>query len=776
MAVLRIADYKQIEASRAPQDILKTRQLWSPTSRQEWKKHSVVRDISIDEADPESIWIDVVPKDVKTFLKLRRFFHGLQYELDKAWACLGEIYGADPTQCRLGLRYRRIRSSLDDKKGYLSSVEFLPEDLCFRPAGGELLTLLVGPLYGHLPQYGIRELLQNAVDACREINDFLNQNPDQIIDRPCFEGDVLITLEELPDGGGCLTVEDKGIGMTVDVVRDYFLTAGASFRRSNAWTKLHSNANGKARVIRSGRFGVGVLASFLIGSEIEVSTRHVTQKEGLSFRCTMTTEHIEATKLKRPVGTTIKVWIDDLHVLDTLLERKYTYGGLASNWDWYALSKPTVICQHKEKDKPLTRRRQEICLPDAGEECLPMWHRISHPLYNDIQWTFHVAPPLWCNGILIAEIYQTADLGSTGMLWNPVYEGFHKDTAIPIGLPHLSVFDSENALPLNLLRSGRSDVDPQFKSELLDSVTADVIVFILSWLDEFFDSHDSIDSISTSIRDALIGDGIITNIRHDCICEPDTWRWLCFTCGGIAIPEAGIVSSLNPNCIWFTPLGWNEITERANPPLGTVEILQRWPIEEDAISHMESPRKSISTRWVLTGLLGKDPNYDEGEPDVNFERYFHSARYLECLNRFVLLTEMGWNSIEKNVRRIVQNSLIIEKTTNGYILLTQDNVDLSRQFIKHLIKDKPLSPNQCVVIWNVKPNNHRPDMKSPLEEQWLKLLGGKGIPLDSNKRHNNLREIYLRHSKEINDWREYLRSKREHKSQNTDLFEIQDLI
>ena len=62
-----------------------------------------------------------------------------------------------------------------------------------------------------------------------------------------------------------------GIGMTSSVVLEYFLRAGASFRRSDAWRQQHELAPGESRILRSGRFGVGALAAFLLGDEIEVS-------------------------------------------------------------------------------------------------------------------------------------------------------------------------------------------------------------------------------------------------------------------------------------------------------------------------------------------------------------------------------------------------------------------------------------------------------------------------------------------------------------------------
>src|SRR6202451_1072876 len=105
-----------------------------------------------------------------------------------------------------------------------------------------------------------------------------------------------------------LTVSDRGTGMTEEIIVNYFLKAGGSFRRSLAWKKEFESEEGtsrghsKSRVLRSGRFGVGVLAAFLIGDELEVSTRHLNDAadNGLTFTATIDTETIELMRYSRP--------------------------------------------------------------------------------------------------------------------------------------------------------------------------------------------------------------------------------------------------------------------------------------------------------------------------------------------------------------------------------------------------------------------------------------------------------------------------------------------
>jgi molecular chaperone HtpG len=168
MCVLRTADYLQVQAERAPRQMLHVKKLRSPLSQGEWAAHEAIRDIRTTHEDPEAIYIDAEPKTAATFLRLKRLLTGLQEEMDAAWAVLGEVYGRFGTLQRLGMTLRRVRSNLDDPK-FSESVAYIPTAATFDSSGADLLKLLIQPLYGEKPEIGLRELVQNAVDSCREL-------------------------------------------------------------------------------------------------------------------------------------------------------------------------------------------------------------------------------------------------------------------------------------------------------------------------------------------------------------------------------------------------------------------------------------------------------------------------------------------------------------------------------------------------------------------------------------------------------------------------------
>lgn len=464
MALLRIADYLQIQAERAPRQMLQVKKIRSPFSAREWAAHLSVDNITTYEDDPEAILIQATPPDVHTFLRLKGWLAGIQEELDGSWAVLGEVYGPRPELRPLGLVIRRVRSNLDDVRGFGELVSYVPRRVEFDISRSEILKLLVRPLYGDRPEIGIRELLQNSLDAVRELWDLQEHNPQlKAADLIEQEADVVMWLDE-PDETGLatFTISDRGVGMTEEVIADYFLKVGASYRNSDAWAKQHEEAGAepggepslKSRVLRSGRFGIGALAAFLLGDEIEVTTRHVTAERGLRFRTRLESAPIEITfddTLK--VGTTVRVAVEqetfkDLTnrygvILEEMNRVAYEHYLMQTSWDWYCLRKPSV---QRLLGRERTVLPQALSLPSAGEELPVAWYEVSSDEYRAIYCTLMGQERgLVCNGIKVMD--------ESGALFN-VTQAFYTDGKVTrVISPLVCVFDPDGNLPLDLTRS-----------------------------------------------------------------------------------------------------------------------------------------------------------------------------------------------------------------------------------------------------------------------------------------------------------------------------------
>ena len=463
MTLLRVADYLQLDAERAPAQVLQIRRLASPVSEGEWKAHHAIKDIRHTHEDPEAIFIDADPENVETFLRVRAWQDGIQRELDASWAVLGEVYGRYEGLKGFGLLLRRVRSSLDDLEAFSQRASYLPVKATFRAADADLLKLLIEPLYGNHPEVGLRELIQNAVDACRELQEYRRDlESSESLEQIVQEGDVVVRLESGDNDDAWVTISDKGIGMSSEIVINYFLAAGASFRRSENWRKTFESEEGKSKILRAGRFGVGALAAFLLGSEIEVSTRHVDEPHGLYFKASVASDAIELKKYDRPVGTTIIIRFSK-SIADRLMESNYEEVA-GYRWDWYCLPEPSLV--RFAAGKTLA---QEYLIPTLKSEDMGVWRRIEHSDFSGILWTYNKAPGLVCNGIRVQSLEGD----------KAYFNEFDWNRKVGLKVPNLAVFDPDGKLPLNLQRTGLAERNYPFDGELLESIYRDFAVFSL---------------------------------------------------------------------------------------------------------------------------------------------------------------------------------------------------------------------------------------------------------------------------------------------------------
>ena len=463
MVLVRVADYLQLQRERAPGQILSIKNITTPISVGEWKAHEAIVDIRNTHDDPEAVFLEVYPKDAMTFLKIQKLTDGLQGELDQAWAVLGEVYGRIEGLKPLEIVLRRVRTSLENLDNLRSKISYIPRAASFKAADADLLKLLVEPLYGDKPEVGVRELLQNSLDAVRERiqyeNDSFSMRENESMSHPYG---VRISLFSDASEKSYLEISDDGIGMSVDTVINYFLTAGASFRRSEDWRKNFED-EGNSKILRAGRFGIGALAAFLIGSEVRVSTRHVSDSEGLEFLASVDADNVELQRVDREVGTTISILVKK-SAITSLRATEGEDKKIGGKWDWYCHEVPAVV---REVDGDILPPRYLVPKFSNGEDY--PWRRIIHQQFPEILWTYSDFPDLICNGIVITDSLEFDDEESDGILRRN-----------NISMPNISLLDPDANLPLNLQRTGLVANQYPFQEALVSSIIDDFLAFALT--------------------------------------------------------------------------------------------------------------------------------------------------------------------------------------------------------------------------------------------------------------------------------------------------------
>lgn len=459
MIVIRIADYFQFDSKRISIQSLKIKTFSTPFSEFEHLKHLSVKFVQPSHIDNETLIVETEPKDSFMFISLTNLLKDIQKEMDISWAILGEIYGKDPDIKKPKLKFRRIKSNLDDKKGvYVRNLNYVPEAIKFS-TDLELLKLLAAPLYGNNPTYGVRELLQNSVDACRERKTELNKASIK------YESRIEVALIKKNDKYEFL-IEDNGKGMTLFEIKNYFLKAGSSFRKSLDWKKNFTDELGKSIIARNGKFGIGVLAAFLLGSEINVQTRSNASNQSYEFNASIDSNQIEIAKSsKKEIGTRITIKIDE-----EIYQSLTTSQNNDIKWyQWYTSKTPAITYHLEENGVRKSLPQNTNFIPSYTDKESAMWNKITPVGYNSLFWTYN--PPeglfknfdLICNGIVIPK----------GSIPDHGYRFLRTS-------PKVCLYDFDGILNLNLNRNFL-DKNTDLSKELLYDIYADIVAKLLTF-------------------------------------------------------------------------------------------------------------------------------------------------------------------------------------------------------------------------------------------------------------------------------------------------------
>ncbi len=151
----------------------------------------------------------------------------------------------------------------------------------FRPNTAKILDLLGGhQLYGNTI-WAFRELLQNAFDAVKEQIAWELINNWELFDKHLDPAERLEQLGRMmaidislvrEKDGLWLVCKDQGVGMTKEIIEQYFLQSGVSKRHEIK--ELERECRRKGFYLgRTGQFGIGVLSYFMLAEKIVITTR-----------------------------------------------------------------------------------------------------------------------------------------------------------------------------------------------------------------------------------------------------------------------------------------------------------------------------------------------------------------------------------------------------------------------------------------------------------------------------------------------------------------------
>lgn len=252
--LLRIGDALDIDDRRAPYMLY---QLLNPLgiSDDEWRKH-----IPITNYDKiclkENMYVIMFSGECdepKIYRKILDYINWIQTDLKNMEA--------------LCIKFKSTYqlNICDTIEVSIKTKGFVATHLTFNLEYQQISKLLMGEkIYGS-KQDGLRELLQNAIDAVLLMRDIEKRNPYSVYSP--------IVGIEIDEDTHQVVIFDNGVGMSQRILRNYFFNIGNSYYISDEFMA------GEYMYQPIGHFGIGFLACFMLSSKIRLETRHYQEHE-----------------------------------------------------------------------------------------------------------------------------------------------------------------------------------------------------------------------------------------------------------------------------------------------------------------------------------------------------------------------------------------------------------------------------------------------------------------------------------------------------------------
>jgi molecular chaperone HtpG len=176
------------------------------------------------------------------------------------------------------IRFSKIDSGIESKYDLLlpnkisrenvhfDDSKFTPApDLKFTIEQKQVLQLLMGVNLYKDKNLSIRELYQNALDACK-----VSLSKDEK-----YNGKIRFGISEQSIDGHnrkYFFCHDNGIGMSKYIIENYFLRIGKSYYKSDDFFRENICHNSFLPI---SQFGIGILSCFMIGDKIEIITKTI---------------------------------------------------------------------------------------------------------------------------------------------------------------------------------------------------------------------------------------------------------------------------------------------------------------------------------------------------------------------------------------------------------------------------------------------------------------------------------------------------------------------
>lgn len=275
--VLRLGDILDIDSSRTPYNLYKSIDP-KGISELEWKQHFVItnkKKIEFDEVKKQKqIVFHGESLNANIHRKILSYIDWVEEELNDSM----ELVNKMPNQYNLlfdsspKIRIKPIGFTFSE---YKMSLDY-----------HAISKLLMGDkIYGN-KSLGLREIIQNSLDACR-VRQEIEKEKFQFGDDD-YLPKIKIILDSKSD---TVVIKDNGIGMSMEIIKNHFLNIGVSYYNSTDFKLRDLNYK------PIGNFGIGFLSCFMLSDDVKVITRNYKDKSKFTVELEKNNEYTSLTQI-----------------------------------------------------------------------------------------------------------------------------------------------------------------------------------------------------------------------------------------------------------------------------------------------------------------------------------------------------------------------------------------------------------------------------------------------------------------------------------------------
>lgn len=306
--LLRLGDILHYDERRAPGSLRVEKRIASSSSLSHWNSKNSVDYEIVNSCDGVSIRFSAFCRNPDSYYGLQSHLDAIDVEL-RNYGILKSNVLLRPDSSHYDLL---LDSKVDRKNIAWDSDVFRPGlNAAFTMNQDSIMSLLAGTKLYADKYLCIRELYQNSLDACKCM---MAENGL----RGCKElFRIEFGLEKNKKGEQCLYCLDNGTGMDDYIINNYFLRIGDSYYTSKDF--IGNNTEWGNCVHPTSQFGIGALSCFMVGSRIEVITKHFADEaKAISFTIDNTKNRFYYTPVdsldKERIGrhgTLLRIVLDD---------------------------------------------------------------------------------------------------------------------------------------------------------------------------------------------------------------------------------------------------------------------------------------------------------------------------------------------------------------------------------------------------------------------------------------------------------------------------------